>query len=117
MQVSRLSRARSWLCCGVFATLLVAPAFAQAPPPIPAERAAPIPEQPGSVSSGNVQPHQEPPPVATQLDELRRSVTRITLATALASVLALRPRRRGTPRRQPHIVQTQMLIAAVGATA
>jgi uncharacterized membrane protein YhiD involved in acid resistance len=40
---------------------------------------------------------------------------RLPLAAGLASVLALRPRRRGTPQRQPSVVQTQIILAIVGA--
>ena len=37
------------------------------------------------------------------------------MAAGLASILALRPRRRGTPPRQPPVVQTQIILAIVGA--
>ena len=40
---------------------------------------------------------------------------RLPLAAGLASVLALRPRRRGTPPRQPSVIQTQIILAIVGA--
>ena len=42
-------------------------------------------------------------------------MVRLPLAAALATVLALRPRRRGTPRRQVAVVQTQIILALVGA--
>ncbi len=53
--------------------------------------------------------------LSTQLGQLRHAVVRLPLAAALASVLALRPRRRGTPRRQPAVIQTQIILAIVGA--
>jgi uncharacterized membrane protein YhiD involved in acid resistance len=55
------------------------------------------------------------PPQATQLEQLYDALFRLPLAAGLASVLALRPRRRGTPQRQPSVVQTQIILAIVGA--
>ena len=40
---------------------------------------------------------------------------RIPLAAALGAILAFRPRRRGTPARQTAVVQTQIILAIVGA--
>jgi len=51
----------------------------------------------------------------TQLHQLRHAVSRLPVAAALACVLALRPRRRGTPRRSPAVIQTQIILAVVGA--
>jgi uncharacterized membrane protein YhiD involved in acid resistance len=48
-------------------------------------------------------------------DELLASLIRLPLAGALGAVLALRPRRRGTPERQPAVVQTQIVLAIVAA--
>jgi hypothetical protein len=49
-----------------------------------------------------------------QLRELKHALERLPLAAALAAVLALRPRRRGTPQRQPAVVQTQIILAVIG---
>jgi uncharacterized membrane protein YhiD involved in acid resistance len=57
----------------------------------------------------------EAPPPATQLEQLRHALVRLPLAAGLASLLALRPRRRGTPRRQAPVIQTQIILAIVGA--
>ena len=51
----------------------------------------------------------------TQLDHLRHAVTRLPVAAGLAGVLAMRPRRRGTPHRQAPVIQTQIILAVVGA--
>jgi uncharacterized protein DUF4956/MgtC family protein len=51
----------------------------------------------------------------TQLDHLRHAAQRLPLAAGLACVLALRPRRRGTPHRQAPVIQTQIILAVVGA--
>ena len=48
-------------------------------------------------------------------EELIASVIRLPLAAALGTVLALRPRRNGTPERQPAVVQTQIILAVVGS--
>jgi uncharacterized membrane protein YhiD involved in acid resistance len=39
----------------------------------------------------------------------------LPLATALGAALALRPRRRGTPKRSAPVVQTQIILAIIGA--
>ena len=51
----------------------------------------------------------------TQVDQLVMAAVRLPIAAALACVLALRPRRRGTPPRQPPVIQTQIILALVGA--
>ena len=40
---------------------------------------------------------------------------RLPMAAGLACMLALRPRRRGTPQRQRRVIQTQIILAVVGA--
>ncbi len=39
----------------------------------------------------------------------------LPLATALGAALALRPRRRGTPKRSSQVVQTQIILSIIGA--
>ncbi len=48
-------------------------------------------------------------------EELLASALRLPLAAVLGTVLALRPRRGGTPERQPAVVQTQIILAVVGS--
>jgi hypothetical protein len=43
------------------------------------------------------------------------SVFALPLATVLGAALALRPRRRGTPNRSSQVVQTQIILAIIGA--
>lgn len=50
------------------------------------------------------------------LNELRDAAIRLPLAVALGAMLALRPRRRGTPPRRAAVVQTQIILAVVGST-
>jgi len=59
-----------------------------------------------------------PPPVeaiGSQLDYLKTALVSLPLATALGAALAFRPRRRGTPPRTAAVVQTQILLAVIGA--
>ena len=49
------------------------------------------------------------------MDEVRHAVIRLPLAALLGTVLAVRPKRRGTPPRQPAVIQTQIILAIVGA--
>jgi hypothetical protein len=57
----------------------------------------------------------ELPDTNTQVEQLRYAAIRLPIAAGLAAVLALRPRRRGTPARQAPVVQTQIILAVVGA--
>ena len=47
--------------------------------------------------------------------EMLLALTRLPLATGLASLLALRPRRRGTPVRNLAVIHSQIILAVVGA--
>ena len=51
----------------------------------------------------------------TQFESLRNGAFRLPVAALLAAILAFRPRRRGTPERQLTVVQTQIILAIVGA--
>jgi uncharacterized membrane protein YhiD involved in acid resistance len=56
------------------------------------------------------------PGIADNLqEELVAAAVRLPLAAVLGTALALRPRRRGTPERQPAVVQTQIVLSVVGA--
>ena len=56
------------------------------------------------------------PPLAQQLRHLRHALVRIPEAAGLACVLALRPRRRGTQRSPPSVIQTQIILGVLGST-
>jgi uncharacterized membrane protein YhiD involved in acid resistance len=53
-----------------------------------------------------------PPDTAS---EILDALVRLPLAGVLGTALAVRPRRRGTPPRQPAVIQTQIILAIVGA--
>jgi hypothetical protein len=52
---------------------------------------------------------------AEQIDQLRRAATRLPIAAVLALMLAMRPRRKGTPHRSAPVIQTQVILAVIGA--
>jgi hypothetical protein len=55
------------------------------------------------------------PPFAQQLRHLRHALVRLPEAAGLACVLALRPRRRGTARPPPSVIETQIILGVLGA--
>jgi hypothetical protein len=57
----------------------------------------------------------EAPELPTQLSGALVALGRLSLAALLASVLALRPRRLGTPNRRPEVIHTQIILAVVGS--
>lgn len=55
-------------------------------------------------------------PIESDTDsEVRHALFRLPLAAALGAALAVRPKRRGTPPRQPAVIQTQIILAIVGS--
>ena len=95
------------------------PLRAQTPPP-----PAAAPGQPGPVVQQ--QPQGEPRSALENLnDEHRQSLgsweidlhafVALPLATILGAALAMRPRRKGTPKRSAPVVQTQIILAIIGA--
>jgi Domain of unknown function (DUF4956)/MgtC family len=65
--------------------------------------------------SGQLQPGDTDDHPIHPLHELDDAVRRLPLAAALGAALALRPRRRGTPPRDPAVIQTQIVLAVVGS--
>ena len=92
----------------VFAALLslgaLGPAWAQ-----------PLPVEPDEQPKHSTTILERTPPFEEQVRDLHQAATRLPIAVVLACVLALRPRRRGTPPRQPPVIQTQIILAIVGA--
>lgn len=77
---------------------------------------APLLAQPPLTEPAAAEAEVAEPPLADSLQrEVMKGVWRLPLAAALGTVLALRPRRRGTPLRQTAVVQTQIILAVVGA--
>lgn len=74
-------------------SLVAAPAWSQSEVPLPAASDA----------------------ILNVSDELNATAIRLPLAALLGTILALRPRRRGTPPRQMPVIETQIILAIVGA--
>lgn len=53
--------------------------------------------------------------LTTQLVPVRHAIVSLPLAFALGAALSFRPRRRGTPPRSSAVIQTQVILAIVGA--
>ena len=60
--------------------------------------------------------HYIPDVLEPQAAMMFRALLALPLATALGAALAFRPRRRGTPPRSAPVIQTQIVLAVVGAS-
>jgi hypothetical protein len=89
-----------WISAGL-GLPLVHPVAAQVPPGLPDQ------ERPADPESQRHGPHP--------LHEIDDAMVRLPLAAVLGAALALRPRRRGTPPRSAPVIQTQIVLAVVGA--
>jgi uncharacterized membrane protein YhiD involved in acid resistance len=101
----------------LIALLLTMPLLAQAPP-VPAVGAEQTLEDLSAKEkkNGRGDALDDPAPdVHRQFEQLRHALARLPLAAVLATVLAMRPRRKGTPPRQLPVIQTQIILAIVGA--
>ncbi len=94
----------------LLASLLLAPLPALALTP---QAAAPVRQElsdaQGTGARGGLPTDAEP------WQEVGTALVRLPLAAVLGAALALRPKRRGTPPRQPAVIQTQIILAVVGA--
>lgn len=93
---------------GIFFAIALLTGFAQ---PVFAQ---PVP--PDQLESGRrTDVFERTPPFSEQVRDLRHALSRLPIAAGLACVLAFRPRRKGTPQRQAPVIQTQIILAVVGA--
>jgi len=123
---------RIWAACGLSLVALVCVlprvghAQTQSVPVARAtvsQRTAAVDEsQPGSDEKGKKAQKSvfaEDGPVDTtwnaQFDSFKHALIRLPVAALLSAMLAFRPRRRGTPKRQAPVIQTQIVLALVGA--
>ena len=97
---------RAVLAAALFLLLAPAPAARAQTPPDPSQ----LPATPAAQPRRDSDNHAMHP-----LHEIDDAMVRLPLAALLGTALALRPRRRGTPTRQPAVVQTQIVLAVVGA--
>jgi hypothetical protein len=100
----------------MLAVMSFVPLYAQTPPPA-AQPGGPLVQQ---------QPAGEPQTMLENINEEHRqslgsweidlhAFVALPLATALGAALAMRPRRKGTPKRSAPVVQTQIILAVIGA--
>ncbi len=76
--------------------------------------AAPQPSMaPATIPLAEAHPPDARP--ATLMETMRDAFFGLVVAGVLGSALAFRPRRQGTPRRQPTVIQTQIILSLVGA--
>ena len=100
-----MTRLRALCLLAFFVTAFGAPVFAQPTPSTTDELE--------KSRKNDILDHT--PNLEEQLHGLRHAAVRLPIAVGLACVLALRPQRRGTPLRQAHVIQTQIILAVVGA--
>jgi uncharacterized membrane protein YhiD involved in acid resistance len=102
--IRRATRTLSTITLGFAASCVLIPVLAAAQPsnqtPLPAQAPAAA-DQPGVTDNLR--------------EEVAAALGRLPLAAVLGTALALRPRRRGTPIRQPAVIQTQIILSVVGA--
>src|SRR5688572_29101347 len=117
MQIHIRSLEAFTCACLILAAVSIVSVSAQTPPPAPAQPSGPVFQQ------------QQPAPPGSTLQEIQEehrqslgsweidlhAFVALPLATALGAALALRPRRRGTPKRSAPVVQTQIILAIIGA--
>ena len=98
--------ARASLACAL--ALLTVPFWTV---PAAARQQQPLPQEMQERTTGE----QSQPHAPHALHEIDDAMIRLPLAALLGAALALRPKRRGTPARQPAVIQTQIMLAVVGA--
>jgi len=96
------------------AALVAIVALSLAPLGLPADdgQATPAPQQPMPTELERLAGHSF---AEGQLGSLQDAAVSLPIAAALGALLAFRPRRRGTPPRKPPVIQTQIILAIVGA--
>jgi hypothetical protein len=105
-----------WLRSALIALLLSTPVLVRAQPPPPPTSSQPLEqtdEEQKKAKRGEAV--SDAPEIGTQMEQLRRALARLPMAAAFAALLAVRPRRRGTPPRQLPVIETQIILAVVGA--
>jgi Domain of unknown function (DUF4956)/MgtC family len=103
------------LLLGLWLTRGVTEAQRQPPPPRNDAAALQQPQQQQPSPAGPPLSEADLDPWSMALREVRASLVRLPLAAVLGTVLALRPKRRGTPKRTTPVVQTQIILSVVGA--
>ena len=98
--INRPSAASAVLASAALLLVFAGMAWAQVPP-IPA---SPFPAEPAGDTLGGL-----------SFESIKLALISLPLATVLGAALALRPKRAGTPHRSSAVVQTQIILALIGA--
>jgi len=93
---------RAWIVVALFALVPVTAAAQQQAPPL----------QSAGGQAADSPAHWN---LRAQLESTRTALVSLPIAAVLGAVLAFRPQRRGTPPRSAAVIQTQMILAVVGA--
>lgn len=114
----------AWLAFAAVPTLIAqgtTPNMSAAPPPQQPAQEQTVQQAPAAP----VRPPADPTPFGMSeevgpqsfgtIEVDLHSLVALPLATALGAALALRPRRRGTPKRSSPVIQTQIILAIIGA--
>ena len=117
--MSRVRPDRRWAAGGVLAVVALA-VTTLSTPPAPAQESLSTPGPSPAAQESASGSHDRGKPVdylssEFQVAPLREAVLSLTIAAALASLLAFRSRRRGTPERSVTVAQTQIILAVVGS--
>ena len=108
-----MTRLRSVFLAAALVAGLALPAIAQTVPLDQPDKTAPLDQPDKEPKRTDV--FERTPPFTEQVRDLKHALSRLPIAAGLACVLAFRPRRKGTPRRQAPVIQTQIILAVVGA--
>jgi uncharacterized membrane protein YhiD involved in acid resistance len=106
----------AWLL--MLTVLSIVPLYAQVPtPPAGAQQGNPLTQQqpvsPQQTMLENINEEHRQSLGSWEID--LHAFVALPLATALGAALAMRPRRKGTPKRSAPVVQTQIILAVIGA--
>ena len=110
-----MTRVRSLFVAAALVAGFALPAFAQTVPPEPDKLEQPEQPEQSQKDAKRTDVFERTPPLTEQIRDLRHALSRLPIAAGLACVLAFRPRRKGTPPRQMPVIQTQIILAVVGA--
>lgn len=100
-----------FVCAPVAAPLFAQGSTAPPEPGAAVQRTSPFPPEQGAAAERPDTDDHGPHP----LHEIDDAMARLPLAALLGAALALRPKRRGTPPRSAPVIQTQIILAVVGA--
>jgi hypothetical protein len=103
----------AWVRGVLIALLLSTPVVAQIAPPATTSASQDLETEQRKPKRNDAL--SDAPDLDTQIEQVKHALARLPIAAALAAVLAMRPRRRGTPRRQLPVIETQIILAVVGA--